>query len=190
MLLALLAIAYSGSYDIAASRGHTAGVRWFLGTAKRASVQARAEIPAGASGEQAADLADAGSAFKSMCEHCHGGPGAAPAAWSRGMLPRPPDLARAAREWNAGEIEWIIRHGLKYTGMPSFDDGHNDAALRDIAIFVTHLPAMTPAEYAALGNADDHHHDDDHANDAGGVHQRQVPADSQQHERSGDGHEH
>lgn len=158
-----LAFAYAGLYDVAASRDHTAGVRWFLDSTKQASVRSRVDQAGEAADPSMATLADAGSAFKSMCEHCHGGPGVDPADWSRGMRPRPPDLVEAARQWDAAEVEWIIRHGLKFTGMPSFAQGHDDAALRELAVFVTRLPAMTPADYAALGDAGEHRHDDGHA---------------------------
>jgi mono/diheme cytochrome c family protein len=150
-----LAIAYGGAYDVAASRDHTAGVRWFLDRTMHASVRSHAD-PVAAAPFAAADIAAGAGEYKSMCEHCHGGPGVEPAAWSRGMKPRPPHLVEAASEWSAGEVKWIVEHGLKYTGMPAFGADHDDATLWNIAAFVTRLPGMTPAQYRRYGPAHAH----------------------------------
>lgn len=72
------------------------------------------------------------------------------------MKPRPPHLVEAASEWSAGEVKWIVEHGLKYTGMPSFGTDHDDATLWNIAAFVKRLPGMTPAQYHAFGPAHEH----------------------------------
>lgn len=142
-----VAVAYTGAYDMAASSGHTAGMRWFLDTTMRTSVGRRADEQPPARADAAAGAAE----YKAMCEHCHGGPGVEPAAWSRGMLPQPPHLTDAARDWEPAEIFWIMRHGVKYTGMPAFGEGHDDETLWNIAAFVEDLPAMTPADYHAHG---------------------------------------
>lgn len=150
-----LAIAYSGVYNIAASRDHTAGVRWFLDRTMHSSVRSHADSAA-ATTLAAADIAAGAGEYKSMCEHCHGGPGVEPAAWSRGMTPRPPHLVEAAREWSAGEVKWIVEHGIKFTGMPAFGADHDDATLWNIAAFVKRLPGMTPEQYRAFGPAHAH----------------------------------
>ena len=165
-LLAALAIAYTGAYDIAASRGHAAGMRWLLDTTMHSSVRARASANDAQARLAAADPSAGAGEFKSMCEHCHGGPGVDPAEWSRGMLPQPPDLTHAVSKWRPAELYWIVEHGIKYTGMPAFGDSHDTATLWNIVAFVDRLPAMTPDEYRAysptpLGreSTDGHHHD-------------------------------
>jgi cytochrome c553 len=116
------------------------------------SVRSHAD-PGAATALAAADITAGTGEYKSMCEHCHGGPGVEPAAWSRGMKPRPPHLVEAAREWSAGEVKWIIENGIKYTGMPAFGADHDDATLWSIAAFVKCLPGMTPEQYRAFGPA-------------------------------------
>jgi mono/diheme cytochrome c family protein len=150
MALLGLTIVYTGAYDPAATRDHTPLERWALSTSMRQAVQARAEdLP----DLGAADLERGAIAYKEMCEHCHGAPGARRAAWAEGMLPQPPDLTHAANEWNAGEIAWIVRHGVRMTAMPAFGPTHDDAAIRDIAAFVEQLPTLTPARYASLSES-------------------------------------
>lgn len=153
LILVAIALPYTGAYDVAASRGHTAGMRWFLDTTMHSSIRSRAEDADAQQRVARADLNAGATEYKSMCEHCHGGPGVDPAGWSRGMLPQPPHLTEAAREWEPSEVVWIVRHGIKYTGMPAFGEGHRDETLWDIAAFVKTLPAMTPADYRARGRA-------------------------------------
>ncbi|MFC0676361.1 c-type cytochrome [Lysobacter korlensis] len=156
LLLIALTVAYTGAYNVAASRDHTAGVHWLLDTTMRSSVRSRAPEVADTQWLARADVAAGAGEYKAMCEHCHGGPGADPAEWSRGMLPRPPLLVEEADEWEPGEVFWIVKHGLKYTGMPSFGETHDDATLWNIAAFVERLPAMTPEQYRAFGPAHAH----------------------------------
>ena len=70
------------------------------------------------------------------------------------MVPDPPDLAHAAEEWSTAEIFWIVKHGIKMSGMPPFGDGHEDRTIWNIAAFVDRLPAMTPEQYRAATGGD------------------------------------
>ena len=151
-----LTTVYGGTFNPAATQDHRPLTRWALATAMRNGVESRAgEVGAPPANP---DLAAGGREFAAMCAHCHGAPGARRAEWARGMLPLPPDLAHAAEEWRTEEVAWIVRHGVKMSGMPAFGPTHDDAALWNVAAFVKQLPALTPEEYAALtGGAGGHH---------------------------------
>lgn len=152
----IVLVAYTGAYNVAASEGHTAAVGWLLETTTERSVRIRVDDVPDEDRLARADLSAGAEEYKSMCQECHGGPGAEPESWSRGMLPRPPPLAEEASEWSAEEVVWIVRHGMKFTGMPAFGEDHDDEALWNIAAFVTELPAMTPAEYRQRGASHSH----------------------------------
>jgi len=157
-LVVLLAVAglivvYSGSYNVAATEDHTSFVRWGFDTTFHNSVERRAPEPKEPVAITEEALAAGAKDYKSMCQHCHAGPGAERASWARGMRPRPPHLAEAAARWKLSEVFWIAKHGVRMTGMPAFGPTHDDRTLWGIAAFVKRLPAMTPEEYAALGDA-------------------------------------
>lgn len=156
IFLVAVMVAYTGAYNVSASSGHTSGMRWFLDTTMHASIRTRAGEGDAERRLARADIVVGASEYKHMCEHCHGGPGVDPAGWSRGMLPQPPHLAEAAREWEPAEIVWLVRHGVKYTGMPAFGEDHDEEVLWNIAAFVKSLPGMTPADYRALGQSGTH----------------------------------
>lgn len=148
LLLIVLIVAYTGVYNVAATEDHTSLARWTFETTMRNSVESRAnniEVP-----PSIGDVTAGAAEYKSMCEHCHAGPGAEQAGWARGMLPRPPHLVEHASEWAPNQVFWIVKHGLKMTGMPAFGPTHDDQALWDITAFVKQLPGMTAQEYAAF----------------------------------------
>jgi mono/diheme cytochrome c family protein len=95
-------------------------------------------------------LAEGAGDYRAMCQHCHGGPGVERERWADGMRPRPPHLVEAAAEWQRNEVFWLLKHGVKMSGMPAFGPTHDDPALWAIASFVKQLPAMTPQRYSEL----------------------------------------
>lgn len=151
----IVGIAYSGAYNVAATEEHTAFVRWALDTNFHNSVEGRA---AGLTPPGGLDADAGGAPYKAMCQHCHGGPGAEPSEWSRGMRPQPPHLTEAADEWELAEVFWLAKHGVRMTGMPAFGPTHEDRALWEIAAFVKALPGLTPERYAAIDGGGDGHH--------------------------------
>lgn len=157
-LLAGIVIAVTGSYDIAASRDHTALVRWMLSTTQHNAAKRMAAAVDSPPAAPQINIAKGASEYKAMCEHCHGGPNTDRAEWAQGLSPLPPHLTEHAEEWETKEIFWLAKHGIKATAMPSFGASHDDATLWNIAAFVKRLPGMTAQEYASLGKNQPHHH--------------------------------
>ncbi len=153
LIAAGLIVVYTGAYNVAATEGHAPITRWAFETTMKNSILARAEgltppefMPA--------DLREGAHEFREYCVHCHGAPGVKPHEWASGMLPNPPELSHAAEEWSTAEIFWIVKHGIKMSGMPPFGPGHDDRTVWNIAAFVEQLPAMTPEQYRALGGGE------------------------------------
>src|SRR3546814_1099025 len=55
-----------------------------------------------------------------MCTGCHLAPGMSETEMSRGLYPAPPDLTKTTVE--AAEAFWVIKHGIKASGMPAWGD--------------------------------------------------------------------
>jgi cytochrome c553 len=147
-------VAWSGVYSVAASEGHWAVTRAFLEFAMRSSVRTHSlgiEAPALAD----ADLIRLGGAhFDSGCAPCHGAPGAPSSPIVRQMLPAPPMLSDAVQRWSPRELFWIVKNGLKYTGMPAWVAPHRDDEIWAIVAFLRHLPELDAAAYDAIVRAD------------------------------------
>jgi cytochrome c553 len=149
----LLLVAWSGIYSVAASRGHWAIVEWFLTFGMRNSVETHAlaiDTPA----LDSPDLYRLGAGhFHSGCAYCHGAPGIPINPIARSMLPPPPDLSDATRQWIDRELFWIIKHGIKYTGMPAWASQQRDDEVWAVVAFLKQLPALDAHAYRnmALG---------------------------------------
>lgn len=145
-----LGVAYSGMYNVAATEPHSALEDWLLHTTMEQSVRARAgSIGAPAPFTQQQVLAGSGD-FNAMCVTCHGAPGRERGEVGKGLLPQPPALSRAADRWDREELFWIIKNGIRMTGMPAFGPTHSDEALWNIVAFVQTTRGMTPEQYRAL----------------------------------------
>jgi mono/diheme cytochrome c family protein len=68
---------------------------------------------------------------------------------SRGLYPRAPEL-RHGSDLTPAEQFWIVKHGVKMTGMPAWGITHNDELLWDVVAFVRKLPELTAEQYEAL----------------------------------------
>jgi hypothetical protein len=65
---------------------------------------------------------------------------------------------------------WIIKHGVKASGMPAWGATHDDDAIWAIVAFVQKLPSTSPEEYVRLTTSEgahehdhedaDHHHEE------------------------------
>ena len=162
VVLGGLASLYSGIYDVSATAPHWAVTRWVLETARTRSIKAHAtviEAPPGL--DDPAKIPMGVEHFAAHCAVCHGAPGVPKGDIAAGLYPPPPDLAVTAKLYSGGELFWIIKHGIKMTGMPAWAD-HSDEEVWAIVAFIEKLPGMTQEEYGKLIMASmahgGHHH--------------------------------
>jgi mono/diheme cytochrome c family protein len=157
-IAAVVAI-YAGLYNVAADVPHTQPVYWMLETVRERSIAARAGnivVPN--------DLKDSGrisrgaGQYAEMCSGCHLAPGMKRTEISRGLYPRAPELRRET-DLTPAELFWIIKHGVKMTGMPAWGVTHDDQLLWDVVAFVRKLPELTPAQYESIVKSAPRHED-------------------------------
>jgi hypothetical protein len=102
--------------------------------------------------------------FAAHCASCHSAPGVPRDEIAEGMYPKPPALSDAARRYSDAQLFWILQHGIKMTGMPSWAD-HGDDELWDVVAFLKKLDGMISEQYGGLVmktmmQGSHHHHGD------------------------------
>jgi mono/diheme cytochrome c family protein len=161
---------WSGLYNIGADDQHTKLVYATLETLRERSIQARTRdlvVP---------DLADAAlirqgaGNYDAMCTGCHLAPGMEATELSRGLYPAPPAFAVAGKG-DAAHHFWVIKHGIKASGMPAWGKSMDDRYVWGLVALVQQLPDLDAAQYRALvassgghshggGETPAHHHDE------------------------------
>ena len=141
---------FSGAFNVAATNPDSQMTEWLLHTTMRRSVAMRSSAIVAPQSFTEAQVRDGFKEFRAMCAGCHGAPGKMRSAGGKGLRPRAPDLAFAAPDWTNADLFWIVKNGIKMTGMPSFGPTHNEQTLWSIVAFVRQLPNMTAEQYRAL----------------------------------------
>lgn len=143
-------VAWSGVYSVAASRGHWALVEWFLEFGMRSSVRTHA-IGIDAPDLDDSDLIRLGAGhFHSGCAYCHGAPGRPVNPVAHHMLPPPPPLDESALDWSSEQLFWIVKNGIKYTGMPAWAARRRDDEVWAVVAFLKQLPSLDAQQYRGL----------------------------------------
>ena len=100
--------------------------------------------------------------YEAMCINCHLAPDMPDSEIRKGLYPRPRNLATQAKTPETSRSPardfWIIKHGIKSSGMPAWSKGGmDDEAIWDLAAFVQKLPGLAKADYDQLVAASDGH---------------------------------
>jgi len=141
---------YSGAYNVAATDPHWSLTYRIMEAARVRSIKAHAAgavVPAGFD-DQAKVVAAVGH-FAAHCAVCHGSPGGERGDLAAGMYPRPPDLTDVSGRYTPAELFWILKNGIKMSGMPSMADDGDDLLWATVG-FLEKLPGMTPDDYNDL----------------------------------------
>ena len=146
-------VIYAGFYDVAATTPHWAATAWLLEVARTRSVKAQAAgivVPPGLT--DPAKVIIGVEHYAAHCAVCHGAPGVPKGDIARGLYPSPPDLAKVTPRYTPAELFWIVKHGVKMTGMPAWNN-HSDDELWATVGFLEKLPGMSEEDYAKLVTA-------------------------------------
>lgn len=202
-------VVYSGLIDVAADRPHSPSVHMLLETVRERSIATRA------SGIETPDLGDpqlirsgAGN-YDAMCVGCHLAPGMDGTELSQNLYPSPPNLTNPNRTHDPASDFWVIKHGIRSSGMPAWGKSMSDPYIWGLVALLEQLPSLTALEYQTLiATSEGHQHgggksmphpaDHPHAGEDAGhggqqpsdVHQLAEPQNSPHVHQHADGSEH
>jgi mono/diheme cytochrome c family protein len=139
-----------GAYDIAASRSADVLDRVAIWVKNR-SVARHAKSVSWPASRDAAEIEKGLEHYSHNCLPCHGAPGVEGMAFREGMFPSPPEIDEdQVQRWSDTELFWIVKNGIRMTGMPAFGENHADEEIAAIVAFVRHTPKLTEPERARL----------------------------------------
>jgi hypothetical protein len=149
--IAAAVFTFGGYYSVAATDADWNVVAWALARVRESSIDRHAVATPPAGLDDPATVQAGARAFAARgCPFCHGAPGVEWAKASEAMRPDPPDLKDVGQTDPAGRIFWVVKNGIKMTGMPGFSMiGADDKEIWSIAAFVKKLPTVSDADYKA-----------------------------------------
>lgn len=149
-------VAASGIVPIKASSGHWRITEWILRFGMKRSIATHSlmvKVP-----ENLADrsLVRKGAGYYEIgCRSCHGEPGLPPPRIAAHMLPTPPELTSRIRESDAKKLFYVVKHGMKFTGMPAWPAAHRDDEVWAVVAFLLKYPELDAATYRQLVGRDE-----------------------------------
>jgi mono/diheme cytochrome c family protein len=150
--LGAVIFAWSGIYNIAATEPHWHLTSSFIGMLRNRSIAVRSE-DIHAPNLDDPKLKEAGLPhYHETCRLCHEAPGYRRAEFAEGLYPSPPSMTSGSiqKALSNAEIYWIVKNGIKLTGMPAFGPTHNEGELWSIVAIVEEIPRMSPEQYRQL----------------------------------------
>ncbi|HYM12519.1 MAG TPA: c-type cytochrome [Bryobacterales bacterium] len=84
--------------------------------------------------------------YQQSCAVCHGSDGRSDTPIGRGLYPPALDLTSPhVKRWSDAELFWIIRNGIRLTGMPAWNGQLSDDQTWKTVLAVRELQKATPA---------------------------------------------
>ncbi|MGH8227005.1 MAG: c-type cytochrome [Steroidobacteraceae bacterium] len=138
---------YTGSYPIGADVPHSGAVFALLSAVRDRGIEAQSRnIHPPADLSTPRRLSVGAGQYAAMCSGCHLAPGYRSGETWEGLYPQPPQLARGTH-LTPGQIFWVVKHGLKFSGMPAWGKSHSDDEIWSITAFVLSVPHLTAQQY-------------------------------------------
>jgi cytochrome c553 len=153
VVAALLAV-LAGAIPIRASSGHWRTTAWVLDLIKRRSVNTYSRLVVDPGSPSPAAIVRGAAHFDSGCRPCHGSPLAGRPALVMRMTPHPPHLTDRIARWDGRELFYIVKHGIKFTGMPAWTAPQRDDEVWSMVAFLKAMPAMSSDTYRQLAIGD------------------------------------
>lgn len=150
------AFIWSGAYNIAADEPHWSSTERMMETVRDRSIAARApDVVVPALDDESLIRKGAGN-YDAMCAGCHLEPGEDHTELSVGLYPAPPNLGRDRID-DPAEAFWVIKHGIKMSGMPAWGKSMDDDSIWGMVAFLQQLPEMSADQYHELVEASEGH---------------------------------
>ena len=100
-----------------------------------------------------ASIEEGDKLFGTECGACHGLDGHKPTDAGRWMYPRAADLTSSAvQQYSDCELFWIVKNGIRLSGMPAFGKVESDEHIWNLVHFVRTLPRGTDPKSGGTTN--------------------------------------
>ena len=141
------AFIYAGTFNVAADAPHSAFTVTIMETVRSRSIATRAKDLQPPPLDDPALISTGAEHYAAMCSDCHLAPDKTTDSEIRaGLYPKPPDLTKHVHA-SPAEAFWVIKHGIKMSGMPAWGVTHDDSSIWDLVAFLQSRYTVVPPAY-------------------------------------------
>lgn len=148
--IAGVVILVSGVMPVKASSGHWEITNWFLSFASSRSVATNSIGIEPPELDNPHQVHLGAVHYESGCQWCHGSPDERRPRVPLAMTPPPPYLPDSMHRWSNAELFYLVRHGIKFTGMPAWPSKVRDDDAWHVIAFLRAFPDIDSGTYREL----------------------------------------
>lgn len=145
--LGVYAFVKSGVFNVGATSPHTKFTEWITHETMIHSVRRNAGRLGTPAPFTPAQIVAGFCAYETHCVACHGAAAVARQQWVTGMEPAPPYLLDVQQRFTAPQLFWIVKNGIKMTGMPSWRSAMSDAEIWSVVAWIEASAKLPPQTY-------------------------------------------
>lgn len=143
-------VAASGIIPLKASAGHWPITEWILRFGMKRSIATHSLTVKTPDLSDPALVVQGAGHYEIGCRSCHGEPKRVMPRVAARMLPPPPPLAERIVQSTPEKLFYVVKHGLKFTGMPAWPTPHRDDEVWAVVAFLLQFPQLDAAAYRRL----------------------------------------
>lgn len=144
-------VAASGIIPLKASSGHWRITEWILRFGMERSIATHSLPIKAPENLTSPALIRKGAAYYDLgCRSCHGAPDIPQPPIAARMLPQPPKLGERIRESDAEKLFYVVKHGMKFTGMPAWPAAERDDEVWAVVAFLLKYRELDATSYGNL----------------------------------------
>lgn len=155
LLLSALAVMRLGLMPANADGTHSSLEARIMPLALHASIARHASGDANPISVNEENLKAGVGTYKAMCARCHSTPTGNPSVYGQSFYPPAPQLLGRMSNYTDSQLFWLIKHGIRNTGMPAWGAMLSDDEIWQIVSLLKNsqdLPPSVEAEWSARKN--------------------------------------
>jgi len=83
--------------------------------------------------------------YKAMCARCHSTPNGEPSVYGQSFYPPAPKLPEGMAQYTDSQLFWVIKHGIRNTGMPAWGSMLSDEEIWQIVSLLKNSQDLPPS---------------------------------------------
>ncbi|WP_198264599.1 c-type cytochrome [sulfur-oxidizing endosymbiont of Gigantopelta aegis] len=152
-LLIAMSVIWFGLYNVAANDKHLNSTEQFLKFVLKRSISTRSADIKVPDLTDTAQITEGAVHYAEMCTGCHLAPGLESSELNAGLYPTPPVFTSEEYASTPEAQFWVIKNGIKMTGMPAWSPAHTDEQIWGMVAFLQKIKSYSAEQYTKLSTS-------------------------------------